>query len=547
MMRDLKMNEREKKHENSTVSTYSLGYWAFPPWRIGYWILRGFRGKTFLLFVFATFAFVGSAVAQTPHIGYVYPAGAQAGTNVAVVVGGMNFGGLKDATVSGGGVNVKSVKFSRPFNNISPDLANELKPIITAIEKGEDPLAASIKNSENALSKLKKQYEADMAANPGGDKKKEEKPKDQNSYENMFKIVPGERLLYIDKTPEEVIKIIKGLSPLEYQCLCKDVFSKRNVLQASPAIEQNAIIELEIEKDAIPGFRELHLSSPTGASNPLLFVIGDLPETSAPYFIGVDKNPVGIIETFPSISNGQIMPGEIDKIKFKAKGGEKYAFSLMGRKLMPYLGDAVPGWFQPIISVYDSKGKILGFSDDNLFDPDPVLGFSTSSDGEYELRIRDSIYRGREDFVYRLKAEIGPPPQIEMKKLELDYEIENIREAEKNNSLSEAHAIKYPILISGAIDSPGDVDFFRIKAGKGDKIVAEVFARRLDSPLDSLIQIMDDDGKILFWNDDSNRLNVGNHTHHSDSYCMFEIPEDGEYFIKISDAQVRAAKNSNIN
>ena len=498
--------------------------------------------KILLSLVFAAFAFLGSAVAQTPHIGYVYPAGAQAGTSVAVVVGGMNFGGLKDASVSGGGVNVKSVKFSRPFNSISPDLANELKPILTAIEKGEDPLAASIKNSESVLSKLKKQYEADMAENPAGDKKKEEKPKDQNSYENMFKIVPGERLLYIDKTPDEVIKIIKDLSPLEYQCLCKDVFTKRNVLQASPAIEQNAIIELEIEKDAMPGFRELHLSSPTGASNPLLFVIGNLPETSAPYFCGVDKNPVRIIETFPSIANGQILPGEIDKLKFKAKAGEKYAFSLMGRKLMPYLGDAVPGWFQPVISVHDGKGKILEFSDDNLFDPDPVLGFAASSDGEYELRIRDSIYRGREDFVYRLKAEIGPPPQIEMKKLELDYEIENVRESEKNNSLSEAQAIKYPVLIDGAIDSPGDVDFFRIKAGKGDKIVAEVFARRLDSPLDSIIQIMDGNGKILFWNDDWNQLNVGNHTHHSDSYLLCEIPEDGEYFIKISDSQAKGGE-----
>jgi hypothetical protein len=498
--------------------------------------------KILFLIIFATFAFLGSTVAQVPHIGYVYPAGAQAGTNVAVVVGGMNFGGLKYASVSGGGVNVKSVKFSRPFNNISPDLANELKPIITAIEKGEDPLVASIKNSENVLARLKKQYDADMAENPGGDKKKEEKPKDQNSYENMFKIVPGERLLYVDKTPDEVIKIIKELSPLEYQCLCKDVFSKRNVLQASPAIDQNAIIELEIGKDAMPGFRELHLSSPTGGSNPLLFIIGNLPETSTPYFIIADKKPAGIIEAFPSIANGQIMPGEIDKIKFKAKAGEKYAFSLMGRKLMPYLGDAVPGWFQPVISVHDSKGKLLGFSDDNLFDPDPVLGFAASSDGEYELRIRDSIYRGREDFVYRLEAEIGPPPQIEMKKLELDYEIENVRESEKNNSLSEAQAVKYPVLIDGAIDSPGDVDFFRIDAVKGDKIVAEIYARRLDSPLDSLIQIMDGNGKILFWNDDTNRLNVGTHTHHSDSYLLCEIPADGEYFIKISEAQAKGGE-----
>ena len=38
------------------------------------------------------------------------------------------------------------------------------------------------------------------------------------------------------------------------------------------------------------------------------------------------------------------------------------------------------------------------------FHPDPVLFFEVPKDGEYVLQIRDSIYRGREDFVYRITA-----------------------------------------------------------------------------------------------------------------------------------------------
>ncbi|MFA6292871.1 MAG: hypothetical protein WC637_13870, partial [Victivallales bacterium] len=505
------MNEKEKLHENPTVPTHSLGYWVF---LVGYWILREFKLKSFIPFVFATFAFFCSPAAQnqTPHIGYLYPAGAQAGAKVTVIAGGMKFGGLKDAHVSGDGVTVKSVRFTRPFPNLSNDLKNEIMPILEAMEKGEDPLAALKKSSEIIIARLKKQAEAEAAEKEkaGDGKKSEENTKEQNPYGDMLKIVPGERLVYIDKTPEEVIKIIKALSPPEYQCLCKEVFSRQNPLQANPAIEQNAVIELEIAKNATTGIRELRLSSPSGASNPLPFVISSIPETTNPYFVNGNKNPVRKIQVFPSIVNGQIMPGETDKFWFKTKPDVKYAFSLTGRKLMPYLGDAVPGWFQPVMSIHDRKGKLLAFSDDNLFDPDPVLGFTSPHyEGEYELRVRDSIYRGREDFVYRLKAEIGTPPQIEMKKLELDYEIGIVKEAEKNNSLSDAQAVRYPVMLEGAIDSPGDVDFFRIKAGKGEKAVTEIFARRLDSPLDSLIQVMDANGKILFWNDDCKRLNTG--------------------------------------
>lgn len=472
--------------------------------------------------------------AQVPNIGYVYPAGGQTGTTTKHIVGGMNLRGVEGVYVSGEGVAIKSVKFSRPFDNLSNELKNEIRPILEAIDKGEDPIETIKRNTENMLARLKKQYEKERK--DGDAPKKESKRKESLSFEETLDIVPGERLVYINKTPEEVVKIIKELPPLEYQCFCKSVLTKPNVLQASSAIEQNVIIELTIAKDATPGNRELRVYSQAGASNPLVFCIDKIPETAAPYFEGEKHQKIRELAEFPCIANGQIMPGEVDRFEFSAKAGEKYAFSLMGRKLMPYLGDAVPGWFQPIMSVHDDQGKLLEFADDNFFDPDPVIGFSAPSGGAYEIRIRDAIYRGREDFVYRLKAVVGPPPQIEFRKLELDYKIATIRESEKNDSLSQAQTVEYPVLLEGAIANPADTDFFRIRAAKGEKLVAEVFARRLGSPLDSLIQIIKD-GKVVCWNDDGNWPKVGTQTHHADSYCFYEIPEGGEYCIKISDAQ----------
>ena len=42
--------------------------------------------------------------------------------------------------------------------------------------------------------------------------------------------------------------------------------------------------------------------------------------------------------------------------------------------------------------------------------PDPVIYYEVPTDGEYVIEIKDSIYRGREDFVYRIT--IGETPFI---------------------------------------------------------------------------------------------------------------------------------------
>jgi hypothetical protein len=52
-----------------------------------------------------------------------------------------------------------------------------------------------------------------------------------------------------------------------------------------------------------------------------------------------------------------------------------------------------------------------------------------------------------------------------------------------------------PAGISGHISSPTDIDHVRFLAKKGDRLVIEVFARRRESPLDSLIEVLTSDGR----------------------------------------------------
>ena len=54
------------------------------------------------------------------------------------------------------------------------------------------------------------------------------------------------------------------------------------------------------------------------------------------------------------------------------------------------------------MTLYDASGKEVAYNDDYRFKPDPVILYEVPQDGEYLLDINDAIYRGREDFVYRI-------------------------------------------------------------------------------------------------------------------------------------------------
>jgi hypothetical protein len=66
--------------------------------------------------------------------------------------------------------------------------------------------------------------------------------------------------------------------------------------------------------------------------------------------------------------------------------------------------------------------------------------------------------------------------------------------------------------------------------------VAEVKARRLDSPMDSMLKICDAKGKVLAFNDDYGDPATGLNTHHADSYLRFKLPADGAYYVHLTEA-----------
>jgi hypothetical protein len=110
-------------------------------------------------------------------------------------------------------------------------------------------------------------------------------------------------------------------------------------------------------------------------------------------------------------------------------------------------------------------------------------------------------------------------------------------EREPNDSARAAQAIQLPLILNGRIEKPGDADVFKFTGHAGDTLVAEVMARRLDSPLDGVLQLTDAAGKQVAFNDDNEDKGSGLNTHHADPRISVALPADGEYFLRLGDTQ----------
>jgi hypothetical protein len=358
---------------------------------------------------------------------------------------------------------------------------------------------------------------------------------------------------------------------------------KRKPNNQKKAIDEVVKLKVFIPKDAVPGDRELCLITDSGISNKLIFNIAQLKEIMETEPNNKRENAVRIPE-LPVLINGQIMPGDVDFFKFTAKKGQHLVLEASARALIPYLADAVPGWFKICLTLYDAHGRELAFADDFRYEQDPVLFYDITSDGDYFLAVRDSIYRGREDFVYRVKigelpyithifplgASSGKSPvtvkiygvNLPADSLDVDHnmpavqrvsvkqngvvsnlvsfavsELSEVFAAAACNSRESAQKITVPVVINGRIRNSGEKNYFCFEGKKGQTVVLKVYARRLGSPLDSFITLFNSRGEVLKQNDDWKDLSEGYITHHADSGLTHMLPENGIYTVQIYDTQ----------
>ncbi len=468
---------------------------------------------------------------QDPHLAYAYPAGCQQGESCEVVLGGQHIKEVNEVYLSGKGVQVQIVKWYRPLTQ------GEFNQLRTALD--------------DARTKLVEQGKASP------------------SEEEVLKAAG------ITEEQQREIEIYRQ----------RDRDPKR---QPNDQLEEQLTLKIAVAKDAEPGKRELRLLTETAISNPLWIQIGKWPEVreTEPN----DRTHDKVIDRMPIIVNGQIMPGDVDSFSFEAKKGARLVFVAGARDVIPYLADAVPGWFQAVLSVTDSAGNEVSYSDSFHYSQDPVISFEVPSDGRYTVQIRDSLYRGREDFVYRLAIgelpfvtsvfPLGAPwdektkvelqgwnlsqttletekvsfrqvrpmrwytvPQSDGAEVRIPVQMDVLRETldqEPNNDIATAQKVSTRMIVNGRIDHPGDEDVFYISGG--GRLAVEVHARRHGSPLDSQVTLTDAKGNELAFNDDFEDKSQGLMTHHADSRLVASVPASGCY-LRLSDAQGNGGKD----
>ncbi len=345
-------------------------------------------------------------------------------------------------------------------------------------------------------------------------------------------------------------------------------------------------VRFTIEKGAELGLRDIKVVGARGTiSNRLFFEVSQFPNS-------VEKEPNGSlaeatpIVTLPTVVSGQVERGGRDWYRFSAKKGQSIVAAVKAQQLVPFLADAVPGWFQPVLAMYDAKGREVAFSDDYKLKPDPTIVYNVEEDGYYYLEIKDCIFRGREDFVYRISlgeiphvaahfplgAKAGEPfslylmgVNLKQKKRnvtapktvgrrsislkgvdglstnEIDIEISDDEEIvhfeDAGDTRAKAVSLKRGQVYNERITHDYDEDWIRLNLEEGENLKFDLLARRLGSPLDAELRLYDSRGKEIAKSDDFEDEREGLITHHADAQLIHKVQDSGTYFLRITDAQ----------
>jgi hypothetical protein len=439
------------------------------------------------------FASLLAIAAPPPFLGYVYPAGGQRGTTLWVLVGGQRMSPRCAIISSNPGITLKAV---HPVpGGISVNIPQVQRKWLVQWFKG----IANGDSTPPPRPELNEDQAAEWRAN-----------------------------VWMDH--------LDTLTEWERSIVAHDITIRPNALQATPSLNQRMLLQFEILPGAPLGRSTIRLAGPTGISNERIFYVDDAPQLQEPHYAPpfLKRAPYPDITDLPAVVNGQILPGEADAYNIDLKGGTPYTFAVCASELSPYLGDTVPGHFQPIIRILNARGREVAFADDAYHRPDPILHFTPKASGRYRLVITDALARGRADFVYRVSCTPGTIPYAPF------YNFADYLPAPRQHLATDLGDTPFPT--DAATDIRGVLEKapaseFRFQATAGQRLVCEVFARRMDSPLDSVLAIFGPDGKKLAENDDPPppKLNLDRCRQHIDSCLAFTAPADGIYTIRLFD------------
>lgn len=150
------------------------------------------------------------------------------------------------------------------------------------------------------------------------------------------------------------------------------------------------------------------------------------------------------------------------------------------------------------------------------------------------------------EVTYRLKLPADVAPGVHGIRLATAQGISNLKlfavddlpsvpQARPNQAAAQAQALTLPIAVDGFVDNLTR-DYYKFAVAAGQRVSIEVLARRLGSPLDPMIRLLDGRGRELAYSDDAPGLG-------SDSMLTYTFKEAGEYVIEVRDIRFQGNGN----
>jgi hypothetical protein len=335
--------------------------------------------------------------------------------------------------------------------------------------------------------------------------------------------------------------------------------------------------QVRIASDCRLGEHHLRLRTATGLSELRTFFVGPFPVVAEQE----PNNDIANAQKVPlnTTVTGVITSEDVDCFAVEARQGDRLSAEVEGMRLGR-------GVFDPRLALLDSHGTVLADVDDTqLAMQDPFLSVVVPADGTYLLRLREATYEGNDHCHYRLHVgafarptavfpmggkagenltltfsseatgeftqpvKLPPTPQEKFGVFaQLDglsapspnwirvSGFPNVVAARPNQDRQHATTtdLAPPLAFNGVISQKGDEDWFQFHAVKGIAMDVSVYARRLGSPLDSVLEVYHSTGRNLAANDDA----VG-----ADSELKFTPPETTNYLVRIRDTLGRGGRD----
>ncbi len=313
-----------------------------------------------------------------------------------------------------------------------------------------------------------------------------------------------------------------------------------------------------IANDAALGVRPWRLWTAQGATPAQSFVVGDLPEVVEEE---IDGDPVPVEVRPPVTINGRIFPREdVDVWSFAAQKGQTFTCEVNASRLGSPL-DAR-------LEIRDPRG--VRIAEQVAERGDPVLRFTATVEGKYQVRIHDTSFRGGQAYVYRLTITADPyvdrvyplggrrgsstkfefsgqglPTEPIAVTLPADGSSDTTYRLTTSGKTTNAilldlddlpeyryedhtDPVSLPAILNGRIAKPREVHTWSVVLKKSETLELDLRSGRLGSSLSGVLTVHEENGKELARADATAAGQL-------DPSLRFTAPADGKYLVRVAE------------